>query len=116
MGGMQVEDYKQSYFNASRNGMIDYSKPELDMTNGLKNGSDVAPSVNGARNEWAVVGVFGRLAMTTRAVTCLRLTSVLMVLLVSARGINGRLSHHSLWVGILLRRNSWRSRTVGWIC
>ena len=41
--------------------MIDYSKPELDMTNGLKNGSDVAPSVNGARNEWAVVGVFGRL-------------------------------------------------------
>lgn len=61
MGGMQVEDYKQSYFNASRNGMIDYSKPELDMTNGLKNGSDVAPSVNGARNEWAVVGVFGRL-------------------------------------------------------
>ena len=61
MGGMQVEDFKEFYFGASRVGMIDLSKPQLDMTNGLKNGEATPPSVWGARNEWAVVGVFGRL-------------------------------------------------------
>lgn len=61
MAGMQVEDMKQSYFSASRVGIIDTSKPEIDITNGLQNGKDKAPSVSGYENEWAVVGVFGRL-------------------------------------------------------
>ena len=61
MAGMQVEDLKQSQFGVTRQGMIDYTKPEIDMTNGLKNGESTIPSVYGSRNEWAVVGFFGRL-------------------------------------------------------
>lgn len=61
MGGMQVEDLKQRQFGAYREGLIDVDKPEIDMTNGLKNGETTVPSIYGSRNEWAVVGFFGRL-------------------------------------------------------
>lgn len=61
MGGMQVEDLKETLFGLQRSGLIIDSKPEIDMTTGWQNGEEVTPSTNGARNEWATVGVFGRL-------------------------------------------------------
>lgn len=61
MAGMQVEDLKQTKFGATRNGMIDLNKPEIDLTTGMENGKAVTPAVNGSRAEWAVVGFFGRL-------------------------------------------------------
>ena len=61
MAGWQVEDNKQLVFGLQRSGIIISSKPEVDMTTGMENGTAVTPSVNGARNEWATVGAFGRL-------------------------------------------------------
>ena len=61
MGGMQIEDLKQTKFGLQRNGIMISTKPEVDITSGLENGEAVPPSVNGGRNEWATVGVFGRL-------------------------------------------------------
>lgn len=61
MGGMQVEDLKETAFGLQRSGLIIDSKPEIDMTTGWQNGQEVTPTTNGARNEWATVGVFGRL-------------------------------------------------------
>ena len=61
MAGMQIENLKEDYFDASRVGMMDLTKPELNLTNGLKDGVAATPSVNGYRKEWAVVGFFGRL-------------------------------------------------------
>ena len=60
MAGMQIEDLKQTLFGLQRNGLIIDSKPEIDMTTGTENGVAVTPDTNGARNEWATVGVFGR--------------------------------------------------------
>ena len=61
MAGMQVENLKQDYLSASRVGMMDLTKPEINLTNGLKDGVATTPGVSGYRNEWAVVGFFGRL-------------------------------------------------------
>lgn len=61
MGGMQIENLKQRAFGASRVGMMDLTKPEINLTNGLKDGVATTPDVYGYRNEWAVVGFFGRL-------------------------------------------------------
>ena len=61
LAGMQIENLKQDYFSASRVGMMDLTKPELNLTNGLKDGVATTPGVSGYRNEWAVVGFFGRL-------------------------------------------------------
>lgn len=61
LGGMQIEDLKQTKFGLQRSGIMIYDKPEVNITSGLENGEMVPPSVNGERNEWATVGVFGRL-------------------------------------------------------
>lgn len=61
LAGMQIEDLKEAKFGLQRNGIMIASKPEINMTTGLENGTAVTPSLNGERNEWATVGVFGRL-------------------------------------------------------
>jgi len=61
MAGMQMEELRQHYIYLSREGLTDSSKPEIDMTNGLNNGTAVTPGLNGNRNEWSVAGFFGRL-------------------------------------------------------
>lgn len=62
LGGFQAENLKQTAFGLQRNGIMITSKPEVDLTNGLDiNGNPITPSVNGARNEWATAGFFGRL-------------------------------------------------------
>ena len=61
LGGMQIEDMKQTKFGMQRSGIMINGKPQINTTSGLENGTVVPPSVNGERNEWATVGVFGRL-------------------------------------------------------
>lgn len=61
MAGMQVENLKGRYLYASRNGIMEFSKRVIDLTDGLKNGEDVPPGVGGSRSEWSVMGFFGRL-------------------------------------------------------
>lgn len=62
MAGFQAEQLKQLVFGLQRNGIIDPSKPEVDLTTGLGgNGDPIVPSTNGARNQWQTAGFFGRL-------------------------------------------------------
>jgi len=62
MGGFQTEQLKRLEFGLQRDGILDPSKPEVDLTNGLAyNGTAVVPSVNGARNQWQTAGFFGRI-------------------------------------------------------
>ena len=61
MAGIQIENLKETQFGLTRVGLILNDKPQIDMTTGLKNGEDVTPDVNGSRNQWGTVGVFGRL-------------------------------------------------------
>ena len=61
MGGMQIENLKESAFGALRYGLMDLDKPEINLGNDLKDGETKSPEVYGYRNEWAVVGFFGRL-------------------------------------------------------
>lgn len=62
MGGFQAEQLKRLYFGVQRNGIIDPSKPELDLTNGLSyTGTAVTPSIDGNRNQWQTAGFFGRI-------------------------------------------------------
>ena len=61
MAGMQVEDMRQHYLYLSRQGLMDNDKPQIDMTNGLNNGTAVTPGISGNRAEWTVAGFFGRL-------------------------------------------------------
>ena len=62
MAGFQAENLKQLSFGLQRNGIMIPSKPEVDLTNGLDlSGNPITPSVNGARNEWATAGFFGRI-------------------------------------------------------
>ncbi len=60
MGGMQVEDLKETKFGLQRDGLIIDGKTEINMTTGWQSGEAVTPSTNGERNEWATVGIFGR--------------------------------------------------------
>lgn len=61
MGGFQAEQLKQTLYSAQRYGIIDPSKPELDLTTGLGgNGSPIAPVLVGNRNQWQTAGFFGR--------------------------------------------------------
>ena len=61
MGGFQTEQLKRLAFGLQRDGILDPSKPEVDLTNGLSySGQSIVPSVNGARNQWQTAGFFGR--------------------------------------------------------
>mgnify|MGYP000537992903 CR=1 FL=1 len=61
MGGFQSEQLKRTEFGLQRSGILDTSKPEVDLTNGLSySGTPIVPSVNGARNQWQTAGFFGR--------------------------------------------------------
>uniref|UniRef100_UPI00359CB1BF SusC/RagA family TonB-linked outer membrane protein n=1 Tax=Bacteroides thetaiotaomicron TaxID=818 RepID=UPI00359CB1BF len=60
MGGMQIEDLKETKFGLQRSGLIIDGKPEINMTTGWQNGEAVTPDTNGERNQWATVGIFGR--------------------------------------------------------
>ena len=62
MGGFQTEQLKRLEFGLQRDGILDPSKPEIDLTNGLSySGASIVPSVNGARNQWQTAGFFGRI-------------------------------------------------------
>lgn len=61
MAGFQAEQLKQLEFGLQRNGILDPSKPEVDITTGLGyDGSSIVPDTNGARNQWQTAGFFGR--------------------------------------------------------
>lgn len=61
MAGFQTENYKEQNFGVTRNGILIPALPEIDLTSGLDtNGKPVTPSANGARNDWATAGFFGR--------------------------------------------------------
>jgi TonB-linked SusC/RagA family outer membrane protein len=61
MIGFQAEQLKQLTFGAQRNGILDSSRPEIDLTSGLSySGSEIVPSVSGSRNQWQTAGFFGR--------------------------------------------------------
>ena len=61
MAGFQTEQLKLTVFGLQRDGIIDPSKPEIDLTNGLSySGDAVVPSTNGSRNQWQTAGFFGR--------------------------------------------------------
>lgn len=61
MGGFQTEQLKRLDFGLQRDGILDPSKPEVDLTNGLSySGENIVPSVNGGRNQWQTAGFFGR--------------------------------------------------------
>ncbi|WP_400261408.1 SusC/RagA family TonB-linked outer membrane protein [Sphingobacterium sp. SG20118] len=61
MVGTQYENNKNNFFSASRNGIMVPYMDVIDITNGT-NGSGVIspPSVGGNRNNWGVIGFFGR--------------------------------------------------------
>lgn len=62
MAGFQSEEKRQDYFNAFAYGLQDYELPELDLTTNLQgNGDEKAPSVHGQRNQWSILGFFGRI-------------------------------------------------------
>lgn len=62
MAGFQTEQMKQLFFSAQRQGVLDPSKPELDLTSGLGyDGMSIVPGVSGNRNQWQTAGFFGRL-------------------------------------------------------
>jgi TonB-linked SusC/RagA family outer membrane protein len=61
MGGFQTEQLKRTQFGLQRNGILDPTKSEVDLTNGLSySGEAIVPDVNGSRNQWQTAGFFGR--------------------------------------------------------
>lgn len=72
MAGFQTEQAKKVEFGLQRDGVLDPSKPEVDLTSGLSyDGDAIVPSVNGARNQWQTAGFTGEAAnpSTTIAAT-----------------------------------------------
>ena len=62
MGGFQAEQLRKTEFGLQRDGVLDESRLEVDLTNGLSyEGKEIVPSVNGGRNQWQTAGFFGRL-------------------------------------------------------
>ncbi len=62
MAGFQTEQAKKLEFGLQRNGVLDPSKPEVDLTSGLSyDGDAIVPEANGARNQWQTAGFFGRI-------------------------------------------------------
>ena len=61
MLGFQSEEMRQTKFNATGYGLQEEDLPELDLITGLRgNGSEQQPSVGGQRNQWSIMGFFGR--------------------------------------------------------
>lgn len=61
MAGFQAENLKERSYGLTRDGIMFSHKTEIDMTTGLgPDGTEIPPSVNGARNEWSTAGFFGR--------------------------------------------------------
>ncbi len=62
MAGMQSEEMRQKYLYAYAVGLQDENLPELDLVTGLRgDGKSEPPSVRGYRNQWSILGVFGRI-------------------------------------------------------
>ena len=62
LAGFQAEQMKTLAFGLQRNGILDPTRPEIDLTSGLGyDGVAIVPSVNGARNQWQTAGFFGRI-------------------------------------------------------
>lgn len=62
MAGMQSEEKKQTSFGATGYGLQDPSLPELNLTTGLQgDGKERKPDINGYRNQWSILGFFGRI-------------------------------------------------------
>jgi len=62
MAGLQVEQFGRKEFVLQRTGIIVPGQPEIDLTTGINaNGGVVSPTVNGASDQWATAGFFGRL-------------------------------------------------------
>lgn len=62
MAGFQTEQLKRLTFGLQRNGILDPSKPEVDLTSGLSySGAAITPDVNGSRDQWQTAGFFGRI-------------------------------------------------------
>lgn len=62
MLGFQSEEMRQRWMEATAYGLQDYNLPEFDLTTGLLgNGKEQQPSVHGQRNQWSLLGYFGRI-------------------------------------------------------
>lgn len=62
MVGFQSENKQNNKISASRNGISVPGMDVIDITNGTDgSGKTVPPGVSGYRNEWGVIGFFGRL-------------------------------------------------------
>lgn len=62
MAGFQMDDYKQDFFSAQRNGIIADGNDYIDSTTGLDYyGNKVDPSLAGYFNQWRTAGFFGRI-------------------------------------------------------
>lgn len=62
MFGFQSEELRQKEFTAKAWGLQDEELPELNLTTGLQgNGLEHAPEVRGFRNQWSILGFFGRI-------------------------------------------------------
>ena len=62
LAGFQAEQMKTLAFGVQRNGILDPTRTEIDLTSGLGyDGVAIVPSVNGARNQWQTAGFFGRI-------------------------------------------------------
>ena len=61
MLGFQSEEMRQSSFWARGYGLQDEELPELDLITGLQgNGKERNPDIGGYRNQWSIMGFFGR--------------------------------------------------------
>jgi len=62
MLGFQSEEMRQSGYWARGYGLQDSDLPELDLITGLQgDGKERAPEVGGYRNQWSIMGFFGRI-------------------------------------------------------
>jgi len=62
MAGFQAELFKQTYFGASRSGIMVPGLPNLDLTTGMDaQGNVQSPGVGGNNDHWSTAGFFGRL-------------------------------------------------------
>jgi len=62
MAGFQSEENKQASLLGEKYGLLDYSRPELNLTTGLEgNGDSKDPYVSGYHNAWSILGFFGRI-------------------------------------------------------
>lgn len=62
MAGMQSEEKRQTSFSATGYGLLDPTLPELNLTSGQQgDGKDRKPDIGGYRNQWSILGFFGRI-------------------------------------------------------